>query len=129
VIDHYIGAQSFGANVRHRLRWTRSARRSRPWGYAGQVFTHPLPIALMLCAISPGWWPVLVGAAVLRAAAVWATAGHVLRDGLTLRRCWLVPLEDAFTLLVWCAGFFGNTIQWRGRRYWLLPDGRFELVQ
>lgn len=129
VIDHYIGAQSFGASVRHRLRWMRSARRSRPWGYAGQVFTHPLPIALLLCAIAPGWGPMLAAAVVLRGAAVWATAGHVLRDPLTLRRWWLVPRQDAVTLLVWCAGFFGNTIQWRGRRYWLLPDGRFELVQ
>ena len=129
VIDHHIGAQSFAANLRHRLRWMRSARRSRPWGYAGQVFTHPLPIALLLCTVSPAWWPVLAAVVALRAAAIWATAGHVLRDPLTRRRWWLVPLQDAFTLLVWCAGFFGNTIQWRGRRYWLLPDGRFELVQ
>jgi ceramide glucosyltransferase len=53
----------------------------------------------------------------------------VLRDPLTGRWWWLVPLQDAAALLVWCAGFFGNTILWRGRRYWLLPDGRFELVQ
>jgi ceramide glucosyltransferase len=129
VIEHHIGAQPFGANLRHRLRWSRSARRSRPWGYWGQVFTHPLPLALLLCAVSPAWWPVLAGAAVLRAATVWATAGHVLRDPLTRRRWWLVPLQDAIALLVWCAGFFGNTILWRGRRYWLLPDGRFEPVQ
>jgi ceramide glucosyltransferase len=129
VIDHYIGAQSFGANLRHRLRWSRSARRSRPWGYAGQIFTHALPLAVLLCAIRPAWWPVLACAAMLRAAAVWATAGHVLRDPLTRRRWWLVPLQDVAALLVWCAGFFGNTILWRGRRYWLLPDGRFELVR
>ena len=129
VIDHYIGAQSFSANLRHRLRWSRSARRSRPKGYAGQIFTHTLPLALLLCAISPAWWPVLAAAVVLRAAAVWATAGHVLRDPLTRRRWWLVPVQDTAALLVWCAGFFGNTILWRGRRYWLLPDGRFELVR
>jgi ceramide glucosyltransferase len=129
VIDHYIGAQPFAGNLRHRLRWSRSARRSRPWGYAGQIFTHPLPLAMLLCAISPGWWPVLAATAVLRAAAVWSTAGHVLRDPLTRRLWWLVPLQDAANLLVWCAGFFGNTILWRGRRYWLLPDGRFEPVQ
>jgi ceramide glucosyltransferase len=129
VVDHYIGAQSFGANLGHRLRWHRSSRRSRPKGYAGQIFTHPLPLALLLCAFSPAWWPMLAAALVLRAAAVWATAGHVLRDPLTRRRWWLVPLQDVINLLVWCAGFFGKTILWRGRRYWLLPDGRFELVQ
>ena len=129
VIDHHIGAQSFGANLRHRLRWHRSSRRSRPKGYIGQIFTHPLPLALLLWACSPVWWPLLAAAVVLRAAAVWATAVHVLRDPLTRRRWWLVPVQDIANLLVWCAGFFGNTILWRGRRYWLLPDGRFELVQ
>ncbi|MEI9971089.1 MAG: bacteriohopanetetrol glucosamine biosynthesis glycosyltransferase HpnI [Ignavibacteriota bacterium] len=129
VVDHYIGAQSIGANLRHRLRWSRSSRRSRPKGYAGQIFTHPLPLALLLCAISPAWWPLLAVTVALRASAVWATAGHVLRDPLTRRRWWLVPLQDVAALLVWGAGFFGNTILWRGRRYWLLPDGRFELVQ
>lgn len=129
VIEHRIGAQSFAANLRHRLRWNRSARRSRPWGYIGQVFTHPLPLALLLCAVSPAWWPVLAVTALLRAAAAWATAGHVLDDSLTRRQWWLVPLQDAASFLVWCAGFFGNTILWRGRKYWLLRDGRFELVR
>jgi ceramide glucosyltransferase len=129
VIEHRIGAQSFAANLRHRLRWNRSTRRSRPAGYVGQVFTHPLPLALLLVALSPAWWPLLAVTAVLRAAAAWATAGQVLHDPLTRRLWWLVPLQDIAGLLVWCAGFFGNTILWRGRKYWLLRDGRFELVR
>ena len=44
VIEHHIGAQRMQANIRHRLRWVRSTRRSRPWGYVGQLFTHPLPL-------------------------------------------------------------------------------------
>ena len=59
VIEHRIGAQGLGANLKHRLRWNRSTRRSRPWGYLGQIFTNPLPLALLLCAAAPVWWPVL----------------------------------------------------------------------
>ena len=57
VIEHRIGSQGFVANVKHRLRWNRSTRRSRPWGYVGQLFTNPLPLALLLWAAAPEWWP------------------------------------------------------------------------
>jgi ceramide glucosyltransferase len=129
VIEHRIGAQGFAANLRHRLRWNRSTRRSRPWGYIGQLFTNPLPLALLLCAARPAWWGLLAVTAVFRAAAAGATAGHVLNDTLTARLFWLVPLQDIASFLTWVGGFFGNTILWRGRRYYLRPDGRFELLQ
>ena len=93
-IEHRIGAQGFAANLRHRLRWCRSTRRSRPWGYVGQIFTNPLPLALGLWAAKPEWWPMVLATAVLRAAAAWATVEHVLRDRLTRRRWWLIPLQD-----------------------------------
>lgn len=128
VIEHRIGAQRFRANLAHRLRWARSTRRSRPSGYVGQLFTYPLPLALLLMALKPAWWPLLAAAAVLRACAAWATAGWVLHDRLTARRWWLVPLQDLASFVMWLAGFFGNTVTWRGRRYRLLRDGRFEAV-
>lgn len=127
-IEHRIGAQAFAANLKHRLRWSRSTRRSRPWGYVGQVFTNPLPLALLLWAVAPAWWPVVAVTAIFRAAAVWATASHALGDPLVRRLWWLVPLQDIASFLVWIGGFFGNTILWRGRKYYLLRDGRFELV-
>jgi ceramide glucosyltransferase len=37
-------------------------------------------------------------------------------------------VQDILGFVFWIAGFFGNTIQWRGRRYRLLPDGRFVVV-
>jgi hypothetical protein len=63
-----------------------------------------------------------------RALAAWSTAKLVLHDPLTSRRWWLIPVQDLMSLLVWISGFFGSTIDWRGRRYNLLPDGRFQLA-
>lgn len=128
VIQHRIGAQTFSQNVEHRLRWCRSTRRSRPWGYIGEIFTHTLPLALVMLAVHPAWWPWFAAAVAGRAAAAWATAEYALRDPLTRRRWFLVPLQDLAQFAVWIAGFFGNTILWRGRRYVLLPDGRFEVA-
>jgi ceramide glucosyltransferase len=128
VIEHRIGSQAFGLNMRHRLRWARSTRRSRPLGYWGQVFTNPLPLALLLCLFHPSTWPVLVVTAGFRAAAARITAVSVLGGRFTLLDWALLPLQDLLSAGVWVAGFFGKSIHWRGRRLSLLPDGRFKLV-
>lgn len=128
VIEHHIGSQPFLANLKHRLRWNRSTRRSRPFGYVGQIFTNPLPLALIFCAAIPEWWPVLPVAAAFRALAARATAVRVLTDPFTRANWWLVPLQDCASFVLWLAAFYGNTILWRGRKYRLLRDGRFQLV-
>jgi len=125
VVEHHIGNSTFSQNVAHRNRWTRSTRRSRPAGYVGQLFTMPLPLALLVCALSPLWWPVLPATLAVRLLAAYAVSARVLRARLN----WLlVPLEDLMGFLFWLAGFFGNSISWRGRRYRVFADGRFELI-
>jgi ceramide glucosyltransferase len=114
VIEHHIGAQPFAANASHRLRWFRSTRRSRPAGYVGQLFTNPLPLALLLWVARPEWWP-------------WCSpqpefehSRHGLRPAgsyeIRLRRadgsCYRCKTVLSFAF--WLAGFFGNTITWRG---------------
>lgn len=128
VIEHRIGAQRLLANVRHRLRWGRSTRRSRPRGYIGQIFTHPLPLAALVWIAAPDWSSIALAAVALRFLAAWAAGVYVLRDRLTIFYWWLLPLQDAISFAVWIGGFFGNTILWRGRKYHLLRDGRFELA-
>lgn len=127
IIEHRIGSQNLSRSVKHRLRWARSTRRSRPLGYIGQVFTNPLPLAVLLCVVwPPGWWLAIL-TVMFRAAAAWATAGWVLHDPLVCARWWLVPVQDLLSFVVWIGGFFGNTILWRGKKYYLFRDGKFEL--
>ena len=125
VIEHHIGTSTWAENVAHRLRWARSTRRSRPAGYLGQLFTMPLPLALIFCAVSPAWWPVLPVALVARVAAAYAVSAHALHAKINW---FLLPIEDVLGFFFWIAGFFGNTISWRGRRYQLFSDGRFKVI-
>jgi ceramide glucosyltransferase len=125
VIEHHIGSADWSHNAAHRLRWMRSTRRSRPWGYLGQLFTMPLPLALLVWAVQPAWWPMLLVTLLVRVMAAYVVSARVLRERLN----WLVlPIEDVTSFCFWVAGFFGNTIIWRGRRYRLHADGRFELL-
>jgi len=125
VIEHHIGKATLRENIAHRLRWGRSTRRSRRSGYVGQIFTMPIPLALIVCAFMPKLWPVLLIAAVLRAIAAYMVSARVLRARVN----WgLLPIEDVIGFFFWIAGFFGNVISWRGRRYRLYADGRFELI-
>ena len=125
VIEHHIGDSTLAENIAHRLRWARSTRRSRPLGYAGQLFTMPVPLALIACAVAPRLWPVSLLTVAVRALAAYVVSARVLRTRIN----WLlVPIEDLLGFIFWISGFFGNTVVWRGRRYRLRADGRFELL-
>ena len=126
IIEHRLGSQSFAANLSHRLRWARSTRRSRPAGYLGQLFTYPLPLALLLVLAVPRWWLALLLTLLLRAASAAATGYWILRDPLTSRLWYLIPLQDLLSFGAWLGGFFGSSIAWRGRRLQILRDGRFK---
>jgi len=100
--------------------------RSRPAGYVGELFTMPLPSALLLWVWAPAFWPVVSAAILLRACSAGACATGVLRERQTAKFWLMLPLQDLLAFVIWLAGFFGNHIIWRGRKYVLHPDGRFE---
>ncbi|HWR51311.1 MAG TPA: bacteriohopanetetrol glucosamine biosynthesis glycosyltransferase HpnI [Bryobacteraceae bacterium] len=124
VIEHRIGAQRLWPNLRHRIMWLRGTRRSRPSGYFGQVFTYPIPLALLLWAAAPGWWAAVIAAVVLRYTAAFAVTSGVLNDPLTRRLWYLLPLQDVLSFVFYWIAMFGKRIRWRGRSMVLLPDGR-----
>ena len=126
IIEHYIGNEKLVPNWRHRVRWARSTRRSRPFGYLRELFTKTSAIALALWIVAPAAWGLSLIGLVFRWGAEWATAVWVLDDPLVEKYWWLLPFEGLASFVTWLCGFFGNRIDWRGRRLVVAKDGSFE---
>lgn len=121
VVEHRIGSEAMSANFSHRLRWYRSTRRSRPAGYVGQLFTMPLPLAMLLVFARPEWGWIFFAVLALR---LWTARATLKAVNAPMTFSFLI-VQDFLSFGFWLAGFFGNTIEWRGRRYILHKDGRF----
>lgn len=129
VVNHHATALGFVSSFKHRLRWNRSSRFSRPVGYLGQGFTYALPWAIVLFAAAPLVWGAALLAAVILAR-LWLAFELValLDDRAAVRDFWLIPLQDAISFATWVGAFFGREIVWRNERYRLLAGGRFAPV-
>ena len=129
-VNHHATALGFTSSFKHRLRWNRSSRFSRPAGYVGQGFTYGLPWALLLFLAAPFWWSgfVLLAVAATRMWMAYELGTRLLDDHEALRRFWLIPLQDALSIGAWIGGFVGREIIWRNERYRLLEGGKFEPV-
>jgi ceramide glucosyltransferase len=129
-VNHHATALGFTSSFKHRLRWNRSSRFSRPAGYVGQGFTYGLPWALLLFLASPFWWSgsLLIAVAAARFSLAYELGLRLLDDREALRRFWLIPLQDILSFATWIGGFVGREVVWRNERYHLLEGGRFEPV-
>lgn len=125
LVESVLGRRSFAECWTRRVRWARTVRSSRPWGYRGMVVTHGVPLALgylAATAFSPLGWATLA----LLLAARLGTAWLILRRaGDPIRRLlWLLPLSDLAEFAIWAAGLAGSRVNWRGQRFRLLAEGR-----
>jgi ceramide glucosyltransferase len=104
----------------HQVRWARTVRLCRQLSYAGLIFTHGLPWALLAAFVAPTKWiaaAYLLAYLVLRFAMAWTVGVWGVRDDLLRRKIWLVPLRDAIYFAVWVASFASTRIRWGGREY------------
>ena len=116
---------------RHQLRWSRTIRDARRWGYAGLLFTFGLPWALatLLAARGAEWaWALLAMTCAVRLAVGFIAAIVVLNDDQFFRYILLLPLRDLIAPLVWGTSFIGNRIHWRGDVF-DLKDGRLTIAK
>jgi ceramide glucosyltransferase len=130
VVETTVPAYTLRGFWEHQIRWARSTRDSRKWGYVGLGITYAIPWALatMLASGFELWSFSLLSVVLLARVAVALSAGvGILQDGQVLRDIWLLPVRDCFGLAVWAWSFAGDTVVWRGEKF-RLRDGRMERV-
>jgi ceramide glucosyltransferase len=130
VVETTVPAYGFRGFWEHQMRWARSTRDSRKWGYVGLGVTYAVPWAVgtVLASGFALWSFTLLSLVLLARVAVALSVGvGVLRDGQVLRDLWLLPVRDFFGLAVWAWSFAGDTVVWRGERF-RLRSGRLERV-
>ena len=113
----------------HQVRWSRTYRVCRPWGYLAYGITHVLALALIV------WWQsgfalwagvLAAGTAGLRMALTRESLRQCLKGDLPPAALALVPLKDLLAVGFWASSFLGRTVFWRGRRFRLSADGRLK---
>jgi ceramide glucosyltransferase len=127
VVDTWVDERTFRHFAQHGLRWLRTIRVVRPWGYSFSAVTFSLPVAAIGCALAGGT-PLtlsLLGAALaLRLMLhfeVHVAASH--RAPL-----WAIPLSDALGFALWCGGFVTRKVHWRQARYLVARDGSVQPI-
>jgi ceramide glucosyltransferase len=117
VLPHYTITVFFA----HQLRWARTIKNVRFWGYIGLVFTFGLPWALLTLILARGavWsWVLLAITLAMRLGVAAFVSSKVLRDSPT-RLLRLLPIRDILAFCIWLISFTGRTVTWRGTSYTL----------
>jgi ceramide glucosyltransferase len=129
VVETWVPPYNAAGFFQHQLRWARSTRDSRRWGYAGLFFTFGLPWAflnLIASGLSLESIALFVLALLVRVGLALAVGVGILRDVQVLRDLLLLLPRDLIALFLWAWSFAGDTVTWRGERF-LLKRG--ELVR
>jgi ceramide glucosyltransferase len=120
VVETFLPRYSLRAFLDHQLRWARTVRDSRFWGYVGLGLTFGLPWAALTLILARGtaWaWALFALTAAMRVSVTLVVGKSVLQDRQVARLLAWLPLRDLLALLVWIASFAGHKIVWRGDRF------------
>ncbi|MCC6346073.1 MAG: bacteriohopanetetrol glucosamine biosynthesis glycosyltransferase HpnI [Nitrospirales bacterium] len=127
VMEDVAGAMSIRGHVTHQIRWARTYRACRGWGFLGYGITHFLPLALLFLAVqglTPLSGALLAAVFALRYTLAFAVYARVIRNRAWLKWLFLLPLKDLTSFFLWLWSLGGGTVSWRGRRYRIMKGGR-----
>ncbi|MEH1931918.1 bacteriohopanetetrol glucosamine biosynthesis glycosyltransferase HpnI [Nostoc sp.] len=132
IVEHLHKGSTLIDVIKRQIRWALCKRVSRPWGYLGLIFTYGVVTSLLLLIATDGsmlGWLALCICWVTRLVMAWVVGTISLKDPIVKKFVWLVPGCDLLSFAIWCFGFIGNTIEWRGQKMKLTKDGKLQVQE
>jgi ceramide glucosyltransferase len=141
VVDCCSAPMGWGAVWKHQVRWARTIRVCQPLPYFFSILSNATLWPLLFLAITPSGTALALAAACGLArigtalqlqrriesdAKSGAPASNVANEdsrSAGLQRFVMPLLKDVLQAAIWLMAFAGNTIEWRGNRFRLRPDG------
>lgn len=112
--------RSFNEFFFKRLRWMTVMRHMRPWGHFGLIFTHGLAWSVAAVAVHPSApvaFSYLGGYLCVRIVMTWLIGVWGMKQAEIWKKMALIPLWDAWALLIWLLSFGRRSIRWRDMDY------------
>lgn len=129
VVECWHQEMSWRQVWQHQLRWARTIRVCQPVPYFLSLLSNATLWAGLWLACSLA----VTGSAIAAGTAIAFLLLRILLAQSLQRRftpgrklvapAWLVPVKDALQVALWCGAFTGNSVEWRGKKLRLLPDG------
>jgi ceramide glucosyltransferase len=119
-VESVADFNSFSQFFFKRLRWMTVMRHMRPWGHLGLIFTHGLAWSLIAFAFRPTALVAAIylgGYLFMRVATTWLIGVWGMRQEGIWKKMPLVPLWDAWALVIWLLSFGRRSIRWRDVQY------------
>jgi ceramide glucosyltransferase len=125
------GSMNWAEVWRHQLRWARTIRVCQPGPYFLSILSNPTLWPLLWAAVRPGIWSLgfLAASAAFRILTAIDLQFRLTRSLAHVPFAWLALIKDLLQFGLWLGAFAGNTIEWRGVRMRLRPDGTLERAQ
>jgi ceramide glucosyltransferase len=111
----------------HELRWARTTRALRPGEFVASIFTHALPVALLMVVLYPSAATALLfGSIAALRVLLLATVKIRLGRAPTARTPtpWFLMFREFLYFGVWLWAFANRNITYRGRKLRILPGAR-----
>jgi len=131
VVETSIPSYRFRDFWAHQIRWARTVRNARPYGYFGTVFSFGLAWAILNVTASGASiesFALLSITLAARVAVALLVGVAVVEDKQVLGNLWLLPARDLVAMGVWAWSYAADTVQWRGDEF-TLKAGKMARVE